>query len=329
MTVLVGLHSGDPGAAPEDNMSAAPRADSGKITVPDIASRKQHSPAGLSETQSASKSLSKSKITCLTAYDYPTARLLDDAGVDILLVGDSLGMTVLGYDSTLPVTLDDMIHHTRAVRRATRHALVVADMPYGSFHVSLEESVRNALRLVKEGGAEAVKVEGGERRIELIARLVEAEIPVMGHVGLTPQSINALGGFHVQGKTSDAARQVERDARAVEAAGAFAVVLESMPRDLAARITEKLHIPTIGIGAGPDCDGQVLVIHDLLGYGTERTPKFVRQYANLSAEITRAVAAYCEDVRSGSFPSDAESYHSAAELRDTSHAQPQPAGHRR
>ena len=306
-------------------MSAAPRADSGKITVPDIASRKQHSPAGLSEAQS----VSKSKITCLTAYDYPTARLLDDAGVDILLVGDSLGMTVLGYDSTLPVTLDDMIHHTRAVRRGTRHALVVADMPYGSFHISLEESVRNAVRLVKEGGAEAVKVEGGERRIELIARLVEAEIPVMGHVGLTPQSINALGGFHVQGKTSDAARQVERDARAVEAAGAFAVVLESMPRDLAARITEKLRIPTIGIGAGPDCDGQVLVIHDLLGYGTGRTPKFVRQYANLSAEITRAVTAYCDDVRSGSFPSNAESYHSAAEMRDTPHAQPQPAGHRR
>jgi len=295
-------------------MSAAPRADSGKITVPDIASRKQHLPA-------------KTKITCLTAYDYPTARLLDDAGVDILLVGDSLGMTVLGYDSTLPVTLDDMVHHTRAVRRGTRHALVVADMPYGSFHVSLEESVRNAVRLVKEGGAEAVKVEGGERRIELIARLVEAEIPVMGHVGLTPQSINALGGFHVQGKTSDAARQVERDARAVEAAGAFAVVLESMPRDLAARITEKLRIPTIGIGAGPDCDGQVLVIHDLLGYGTERTPKFVRQYANLSAEITRAAAAYCDDVRGGSFPSDAESYHSAAELRGAPQAQ--PAGERR
>ncbi|HTS76769.1 MAG TPA: 3-methyl-2-oxobutanoate hydroxymethyltransferase [Bryobacteraceae bacterium] len=302
-------------------MSAAPRADNGKVTVPDIASRKSHSPAGVSGNSP--------KITCLTAYDYPTARLLDDAGVDILLVGDSLGMAVLGYDSTLPVTLDEMIHHARAVRRATRRALIVADMPYGTFHVSIEESVRNAVRLVKEGGAEAVKVEGGERRIELIARLVEAEIPVMGHVGLTPQSINALGGFHVQGKTSDAARQVERDARAVEAAGAFAVVLESMPRDLAARITEKLRIPAIGIGAGPDCDGQVLVIHDLLGYGTERTPKFVRRYANLSAEITRAVAAYCDDVRSGAFPSDAESYHSAAELRDTPQAQPQPAGQRR
>ena len=290
-------------------MSVAPRAGSGKITVPDILSRKFCSPSGHFET--------RSKITCLTAYDYPTARLLDAAGVDILLVGDSLGMVVLGYESTLPVTLDEMVHHTRAVRRATQHALLVADMPYGSFHVSPDESVRNAVRLVKEGGAEAVKVEGGERRIELIARLVEAEIPVMGHVGLTPQSVNALGGFHVQGKSEDAARQVERDARAVEAAGAFAVVLESMPRDLAARITEKLHIPTIGIGAGPDCDGQVLVFHDLLGLGFGHKPKFARQYADLSAAVTQAVHAFSEDVRSGSFPSDAESYHAAAASRQT------------
>ena len=249
-----------------------------------------------------SPSETKPKITCLTAYDYPTARLLDEAGVDIVLVGDSLGMVVLGYDSTLPVTLDEILHHVRAVRRGTRRALLVADMPYGSFHVSLEESVRNAVRLVKEGGAEAVKVEGGERRIELIARLVEAEIPVMGHVGLTPQSVNAFGGFLVQGKTDDAARQIERDARAVEAAGAFAVVLESMPRELAAGITEKLRIPTIGIGAGPDCDGQVLVFHDLVAFGNERKMKFVRQYANLSADISRAVAEYCEDVRNGPLP---------------------------
>ena len=289
-------------------MVVAPHAGNGKITVPDILSRKSVSLSGIAEKPQ--------KITCLTAYDYPTARLLDAAGVDILLVGDSLGMVVLGYDSTLPVTLDEMVHHTRAVRRGTDRALVVADMPYGSFHVSLEESVRNAVRLVKEGGAEAVKVEGGERRIELIARLVEAEIPVMGHVGLTPQSVNALGGFQVQGKTADAARQVERDARAVEAAGAFSVVLESMPHDLGARITEMLRIPTIGIGAGADCDGQVLVFHDLAGYGTEHKPKFARQYANLSAEISRAVAQYCEDVREGRFPSDAESYHSAAELRE-------------
>jgi 3-methyl-2-oxobutanoate hydroxymethyltransferase len=188
-------------------------------------------------------------------------------------------------------------------------------MPYGSFHVSIEEAIRNAVRLVKEGGAEAVKVEGGERRLELIAKLVEAEIPVMGHIGLTPQSFNALGGFHVQGKTTDAARQVERDARAVEAAGAFSVVLESVPRELAARITEKLRIPTIGIGAGPDCDGQIIVFHDLVGLTTGHKPKFVRQYANLGAEVSRAVMEYCEDVRNGGFPSDAESYHSPAELR--------------
>ena len=288
-------------------MSLAPRADNGKVTVPDILSRKSHSPAGFVD--------SKSKITCLTAYDYPTARLLDEAGVDILLVGDSLGMAVLGYDSTLPVTLDEMVHHTRAVRRATRRALVVADMPYGSFHISLDETVRNAIRLVKEGGAEAVKVEGGERRIELIARLVEAEIPVMGHVGLTPQSVNALGGFHVQGKTADAARQVERDARAVEAAGAFSIVLESMPRELAARITEKLRIPTIGIGAGPDCDGQILVINDLIGLTFTHTPKFARQYASVGDIMSAAARSYCHDVRSGAFPSDAESYHSVKSLK--------------
>jgi 3-methyl-2-oxobutanoate hydroxymethyltransferase len=292
-------------------MSVAIRQGNGKVTVPEILSRK-------------SSFGTKQKISCLTAYDYPTARLLDEAGVDVLLVGDSVGMAVLGYDSTLPVTLDDILHHTRAVRRGTKRALLVADMPYGSFHVSIEETLRNAIRLVKEGGAEAVKVEGGERRIELIAKLAEAEIPVMGHIGLTPQSFNALGGFSVQGKTAEAARQVERDARAVEAAGAFAVVLESMPRELAARITEKLHIPTIGIGAGPDCDGQILVFHDLVGLTQGHTPKFVRHYADLGAEVSRAVTAYCEDVRNGGFPSDAESYHSPAELRSVA-AAPQRA----
>ncbi len=289
-------------------MSVAPRAGNGKITVPDIQSRKFSSSSGSPATNK--------KITCLTAYDYPTARLLDEAGVEILLVGDSLGMVVLGYDSTLPVTLEEMLHHVRAVRRGTKRALLVADMPYGSFHVSIEESIRNAMRLVKEGGAEAIKIEGGERRLELIARLVEAEIPVMGHVGLTPQSINALGGFHVQGKSTDAARLLERDARAVESAGAFSVVLESVPREVAARITDKLRIPTIGIGAGPDCDGQVLVFHDLVGLTIGHKPKFARQYANLAAEISRAAEAYCNDVRDGSFPSDAESFHSPAELRE-------------
>ena len=254
-------------------MSVAPRAGNGKVTVPDILSRKARSLAGHFET--------KQKITCLTAYDYPTARCSTKPAWTLFSWAIRSAWLVLGYESTLPVTLDEMVHHTRAVRRGTHRALLVADMPYGSFHVSLDESVRNAVRLVKEGGAEAVKVEGGERRIELIARLVEAEIPVMGHVGLTPQSIHALGGFHVQGKTADAARQLERDARAVEAAGAFAVVLESVPRDLAARITEKLHIPTIGIGAGPDCDGQVLVFHDLVGLTPGHKPKFARQYADL------------------------------------------------
>ncbi len=285
-------------------MSVAPHAGNGKVTVPDVLSRKSRFLS------------SKSKIACLTAYDYPTARLLDEAGADVLLVGDSVGMAVLGYENTLPVTLEEILHHVRAVRRGTRRALLVADMPYGSFHVSIEDSVRNAVRLVKEGGAEAVKVEGGERRIELIAKLIDAEIPVMGHIGLTPQSFHALGGFQVQGKTAEAARQVERDAWAVESAGAFSVVLESMPRELAARITENLQIPTIGIGAGHDCDGQILVFHDLVGLTLGHKPKFARQYANLSAEISRAASEYCNDVRSGLFPSDAESYHSAAELRE-------------
>jgi len=282
-------------------MSVVPLSGIGKITVPEILSRKSFSAGGSRHTNP--------NITCLTAYDHPTARLVDEAGVDVVLVGDSVGMAVLGYDSTLPVTIEDMLHHIRAVRRGVKRALLVADMPYGSFHVSIEDSVRNAVRLVKEGGAEAVKLEGGERRIELIARLVEAEIPVMGHVGLTPQSIHAMGGFHVQGKSIEASRQIERDARAAESAGAFSIVLESIPRELAAQITEKLHIPTIGIGAGPDCDGQVLVLHDLLGLTAGRVPKFARRYADFSGIISQAVTAYCDDVRSGKFRTDAESYH--------------------
>jgi 3-methyl-2-oxobutanoate hydroxymethyltransferase len=281
-------------------MSVVPNAGNGKVTVPDLLQRKSFAAGSPSITN---------KITCLTAYDYPTARLLDEAGVDIILVGDSLGMVVLGYESTLPVTIEEMLHHTRAVRRGTRRALVVADMPYGSYHADNAESLRNAVRFVKEAGAEAVKIEGGERRLELIARLTEAEIPVMGHVGLTPQSLHALGGYRVQGKTPDAAEQLLRDARAVEAAGAFAVVLEAVPRELAAQITRELHIPTIGIGAGPECDGQVLVIHDLLGLTFSAPPKFARQYANAGELISKAVREYCEDVRNGSFPSDAESYH--------------------
>ncbi len=278
-------------------MSVPTRMSDGKITVPSLLQRKSLSPQD------------STKITCLTAYDYPTARLLDEAGVEVLLVGDSLGMVMLGHETTLPVTVDEMLHHTRAVRKGTRRALVVADMPFGSYHAEISESVRNAVRFVKEAGAEAVKVEGGERRLELIARLTESEIPVMGHVGLTPQSLHAMGGFKVQGKTPDAAEQLVRDARAVEAAGAFAIVLEGIPRELAALITRELRIPTIGIGAGPECDGQILVINDLLGLTFGPVPKFARQYANLSEIISSTAREYCADVRRGTFPSDAESYH--------------------
>jgi 3-methyl-2-oxobutanoate hydroxymethyltransferase len=292
-------------------MSVVPRAGNGKITVPDLLQRKSLAAGSLSNS---------ARITCLTAYDYATARLLDEAGVDVLLVGDSVGMVVLGYESTLPVSIEEMLHHTRAVRRGTRRALVVADMPYGSYHSDMAESLRNAMRFVKQAGAEAVKVEGGERRLELIVRLTEAEIPVMGHVGLTPQSVNALGGYRVQGKTADAAEQLLRDARSVEAAGAFAVVLEAVPRELAAQITRELRIPTIGIGAGPDCDGQILVIHDLLGLTFGRTPKFARQYANVGEIISKAARDYCEDVRGGTFPSDGESYHAAQTAKEETEA---------
>jgi 3-methyl-2-oxobutanoate hydroxymethyltransferase len=292
-------------------MSVVPNPGNGKITVPDLLQRKSSVAGSPSNAQ---------KITCLTAYDYPTARLLDEAGVDVLLVGDSLSMVVLGYDSTLPVTIHEMLHHTRAVRRGTRRALVVSDMPYGSYHADTAESLRNAVRFVKEAGAEAVKVEGGERRLELIVRLTEAEIPVMGHVGLTPQSVNALGGYRVQGKTVDAAEQLLRDARAVEAAGAFAVVLEAVPRELAAQITRELRIPTIGIGAGPDCDGQILVLHDLVGLTFGKTPKFARKYADVGRLISKAAREYCEDVRGGMFPSDGESYHAAQNVKEEAEA---------
>jgi len=285
-------------------MSILPNQGNGKITVPDLMQRKAF----------AANSTSK-KITCLTAYDYPTARLMDEAGVDVVLVGDSVAMVALGYESTLPLTLDEALHHTKAVRRGVQRALVVADMPYGSYHGEINEALRNAMRFVKEAGAEAVKVEGGERRLELIARLTEAEIPVMGHVGLTPQSVNALGGYRVQGKTPGTADQLLRDARSVEAAGAFAIVLEAIPRELATEITRAVRIPTIGIGAGPDCDGQVLVLHDMLGLTFQEAPKFVRRYANVGEMISSAVREYCADVQSGSFPTDAESYHATATVK--------------
>lgn len=285
-------------------MSIIPNGGNGKVTVPELLQRK-----------SLAADSQNKKITCLTAYDYPTARLMDEAGVDVVLVGDSVGMVVLGYESTLPLTLEESLHHTKAVRRGVKRALVVADMPYGTYHADLNGALSNAMRFVKEAGAEAVKIEGGERRLELISRLTEAEIPVMGHVGLTPQSVNALGGYRVQGKTPGTAEQVLRDARAVEAAGAFAVVLEAMPRDLAGEITRSLHIPTIGIGAGPECDGQILVLHDMIGLTFHEAPKFARRYANVGETIAQAVREYCADVKSGSFPSDAESYHTPASAK--------------
>jgi 3-methyl-2-oxobutanoate hydroxymethyltransferase len=296
-------------------MSTAFDAGNGKITVPDIVRRKTSVPSSSSQISDRGDS-DQRKIVCLTAYDYPTARLVDEAGVDVVLVGDSLGMVVLGYENTLPLTIEEMLHHTRAVRRGVHRALLVADMPYGSFHGDKNEAVRNAVRFVKEAGAEAVKIEGGERRMELIAQLVEAEIPVMGHIGLTPQSMHAFGGFRVQGKTLEAAEHLLRDARAVEAAGAFSIVLESIPRELAARITSELRIPTIGIGAGPECDGQILVLHDMIGLSMGHTPKFARRYANVGEAISHAVTAYAEDVRKGRFPADEESYHLSSEVRE-------------
>ena len=247
-------------------------------------------------------------ITCLTAYDYASARLVDEAGIDMVLVGDSLGMVMLGYDNTLPVTVEEMLHHTRAVRRGVKRAFLVADMPFASYHVSDEEAIRNAARFIKDG-AEAVKIEGGEKRAQLVERLVDAEIPVVGHIGLTPQSLHSMGGYKVQGKSLKAVEQLMHDALALERCGACCVVLEGIPREVAALITQEIEIPTIGIGAGPDCDGQVLVFHDVLGLTFAPPPKFVRRYADLGSTITNAVQAFKSDVKSGSYPSDEESYH--------------------
>ena len=248
------------------------------------------------------------RLVCLTAYDYPTARIVDEAGIDVVLVGDSLGNVMLGYGNTVPVTLDEIMIHLKAVRRAVQRALLVADMPYGSFHTGPDDAVRNALRLVKEGGAEAVKLEGGRKRLPLIKRLVDEEIAVMGHIGLTPQSINKLGAYRVQGKTAAAARELLDDALALEEAGAFAIVLEVVPREIAKLITESVSIPTIGIGAGVHCDIQVLVLHDMLGLSFGKLARFVRPYANLNEIITSAVSRYADDVRNGSYPSAEESY---------------------
>lgn len=259
------------------------------------------------------------RLVCLTAYDFPTARIVDEAGIDIILVGDSLGNVVLGYGNTVPVTLDEILIHLKAVRRAVQRALLVADMPYGSFHTGADDAVRNALRLVKEGGAEAIKLEGGHKRVQLVKRLVDEEIAVMGHIGLTPQSINKLGAYRVQGKTAAAARQLLDDARALEDAGAFAIVLEVVPREIASLITESISIPTIGIGAGAGCDIQVLVLHDMLGLSFGKLARFVRPYANLHQVMTEAVSRYAEDVRNGTYPSEDESYALPAEAAEELH----------
>ena len=257
------------------------------------------------------------RFAMITAYDYPSARLVEQAGIPIILVGDSLGSVVLGYDSTVPVTMDDVVYHTRAVVRGTEKAIVVADMPFMSYQADSNEAMRNAGRLLKEGGATAVKLEGGSHIAPLVRRMVESGIPVMGHLGLTPQSVNQFGGHKVQGKTPAAAAKLLNDARALEEAGAFAIVLETIPAPLARMVTERISIPTIGIGAGPHCDAQVQVFHDLLGIEDRILPKFVRRYADLKAASVEALAAYADDVRTGAFPAAEESYHLTSEVAET------------
>jgi len=286
------------------------------------------SPSGAPITKVTMPALAEMKrqgkpISALTAYDYATARLVDEAGIDLLLVGDSLAMVVLGHDNTLAVTVDEMLHHTRAVRRAVRRALVVADMPFGSYHGAISEAVANAVRFIKEAGAEAVKIEGP--RIELIHALVLAEIPVVAHLGLTPQSVHRMGGYRVQARTADAALQLKADAHAVAEAGAALLVLEGVPREVAAAITAELAIPIIGIGAGPECDGQILVFHDLLNLTFAPAAKFVRRYADAATLIRTAVEQYREDVEHRAFPSDEESYHlPESERRSLDAAAPKP-----
>jgi 3-methyl-2-oxobutanoate hydroxymethyltransferase len=265
-------------------------------------------------------------ISALTAYDYPTSRLADEAGIDLLLVGDSLAMVVLGYENTLAVTVDEMLHHTRAVSRAVRRALIVADMPFGSYHGSVAEGLSNAIRFIKEAGAEAVKIEGP--RIDLVRALTEAEIPVVGHLGLTPQSVHRMGGYRVQARTAEAVLQLKADALALAEAGAGAIVLEGVPREAAALITAELPVPTIGIGAGPDCDGQILVFHDLVNLTFAPPAKFVRRYADAGTLIRSAIEHYREDVEHRAFPADNESYHLTKAAHNALDAA-QPAASRR
>jgi 3-methyl-2-oxobutanoate hydroxymethyltransferase len=271
-----------------------------KITVPSLLEKK----------------LLRQPITAVTAYDYASARLVDESGLDVLLVGDSLAMVMQGQENTLAVTMDEMLLYTRGVRRAVRRALLVADMPFGSYQTKKGIGVANAVRFVKEAGAEAVKLEGGRERKELIRRIVGAEIPVMGHLGLTPQSVHRMGGYKVQGKTMEAIDELRTDALALEEAGCFAIVLEGVPRELAKIVTDELHIPTIGIGAGPDCDGQILVLHDMMTMTFSTPAKFVRRYADVAGVMQEALGEYRRDVEARAFPSDAESYHLSREIRE-------------
>jgi 3-methyl-2-oxobutanoate hydroxymethyltransferase len=279
--------------------------------------RDPESPAKVTVPFLQEKKLWRRPITAVTAYDYASARLVDEAGLDIILVGDSLAMVMQGHENTLAVTMDEMLLYTRGVRRAVQRSLVVADMPYGSYQVDENEGVNNAVRFVKEAGAEAVKVEGGRSRAELVRRMTDAEIPVMGHIGLTPQSVHRMGGYKVQGKTMPAMEELRTDALALEEAGCFSLVLEGVPRELAHIVTEELQIPTIGIGAGPDCDGQILVLHDMLNLTFSPPAKFVRRYADVAGMMREALGQYKHDVEARSFPSDTESYHLSRETRES------------
>jgi 3-methyl-2-oxobutanoate hydroxymethyltransferase len=262
------------------------------------------------------KKLLRQPISSVTAYDYASARLVDEAGLDIVLVGDSLAMVMQGQENTLAVTMDEMLLYTRGVRRAVRRALLVADMPFGSYQADEREAVANAIRFVKEAGAEAVKLEGGRGRAEVVRRIVGAEVPVMGHVGLTPQSVHRMGGYKVQGKTMAAIDELRADALALEEAGCFAIVLEGVPRELAKVVTDELRIPTIGIGAGPDCDGQILVLHDMMSMTFSPSAKFVRRYADVAGVMREALGEYKRDVEARTFPADGESYHLSQETRE-------------
>ncbi|MGD0548227.1 MAG: 3-methyl-2-oxobutanoate hydroxymethyltransferase [Terracidiphilus sp.] len=296
---------------PGGSSTATPNESLSKVTMPALTEMKRQG----------------KPISALTAYDYSTARLADEAGIDLILVGDSLAMVVLGHENTLAVTVDEMLHHTRAVHRAVHRALLVADMPFGSYHGPAAEAVANAIRFVKEAGAEAVKIEGP--RVELVRAITEAEIPVVGHLGLTPQSIHRMGGYRVQGRSIDAALQIKADALALAEAGAGALVLEGLPREVAAAITAELPIPTIGIGAGPECDGQIIVFHDLTGLTFAPPAKFVRRYADAGALIRSAIDHYREDVERRVFPSDEESYHLPEAARRALDATEKPLALRR